>query len=186
MANLIESIKGSIHTFGNFLPNKTSSHDHHVVPITIHGNPGMTHQPLYCPNQGATSGFLNTVIAVETISHWTLNGQFNADINVPAWLFFPSTMTATVDLTQNRTWTIPSAAALVNYIVQQGEPFRGNTYWELKLGARNFDITLAQGAGAFLGGSADNPVIAAGTHRTLGIRLTNLLPGEEEYLLYIL
>lgn len=186
MANLIESVKGSVHTFVNFLPNKTSSHDHHVVPVTVHGNPALTHQPLYCPFQSATSGFLNSTITKEIISHWNLQGQWNADIDVPAYLFYPSTMVATANLTLGRTWTTPSAASLVSYIVQQGEPFRGNTYWEIKLGARNFNLTLAAGAGVAFDGSADNPVIAAGTHRTIGIRLTDLNPGAEQYILYIL
>lgn len=188
MANLLETFKGLVHGDTNFLPNKTSSHDHHVVSVTSHGNPALTHQPVYCPTLPFETNQLNPAISKENHQFWNLDGAWDANITIPPWLFYPTVFVITANLfTTGRTWTTPSAQALVSYIASQGEVFRGGSYWQIYLGSNENPLILQNGVGCVFRGNSFAPVtIATDTTRLLGIRITNNLPGSEAYEVYIL
>lgn len=186
MANLVESFKGLIHSGTNFLPNKSSHHEIHGIPVTPHGNPALTHQPVYCPTLHFETNVLNPLISKENHQFWTLEGSWDANITIPPWLLYPSVFVATVTLfSVTRTWTTPSAQALVSYIVSQGEVFRGGSYWQIYLGANENGLLLVAGAGCVIRGNFPY-IISPDTHRTLGIRIVDTRPGSEAYEIYLI
>lgn len=172
---------------GNLLPLASEGTDAYVVH-TFEGLP--THQggsSVMCPtirrqlSSTADGPFLGTSF-YSLSAFWDNNGL----TLLPVMLHWNTILISTV-ISGNRTYTLPSAAVLIAFLNKSTHsPLLGGTFWSLKIGVDGgFTLTLAPGVGSTVRGNVTNLVIASGTTRGIGIRLTNIIPGTEAYELYI-
>lgn len=170
---------------GNLLPLPTEGTD----AYTVHTYEGVPTQQggatIHCPTTRRPTNVLTFGPYLGT-NFYSLSGAWDANVALlPQFLHFNTILISTT-ITAPRTYTTPSASVLMTYLnTNTVMPLLGSAFWQFRMTSDGGTLTLAPGAGCTFRGNTTAPAITTGTGRTLGIRLTNTLPGTEAYELYI-
>lgn len=171
---------------GNLVTLATEGTDAYVVHA-FEGQPtSMGGSHIFCPTVKRTLTTLVPTTSAFGTNIWTLTTAWDANATIIPQLFHYSTMLIHTVVTLNRTYTTPSATALITYLLDHTHsPLLGGTFYNFFLGVDGGTLILAPGVGCTFRGNTSLAQVNTGTTRRVAVRLTNLIPGAEAYEFYI-